>query len=181
MKHFFRKLNKTAVILLSSLLLIPFLFPFDPALAKPVEEIVEQDVPASAEETKPETTGQKKCLFIGNSKTYFNNLPEMYKNIVSAGTGEELSCSSLTYGHRSEVAHGRAVKAVVRTKGDASALTEREKRFFTLNGVKDAAAFCEDVYQTYANVLLDKEGNVRTFDYIIIQMFSPRYNYKKRE
>ena len=95
------------MIILSSLLLISFL----PMKVFSAEEATLE--PGESENQNQPEAGEKPVsyLFFGNSKTYYNNLPEMFKNIVFAGTGEEIECTSITYSGRTEEEHGKAVRA----------------------------------------------------------------------
>ena len=114
----------------------------------------------------------KKCLFIGNSLTFFNNSPEMLSRMTQAGTGESIVPVVCVYSGMELREHANAIKAVIRTKGDIDALTETEKRAFH---TETSPAFSENVYRGYANLLWDTDRDrPYRFGTIILQIY---YNH----
>ena len=106
-------------------------------------------------------------LFIGNSLTYYNNLPQIYANIVKNGTGDILNITTLLYSARLPYTHARAIKAVIRTEGDPSKLTDTEKKLFESKNTP--LKYDADVFNEYKNAVLDSNNRIKTYDYIIIQ------------
>lgn len=108
-------------------------------------------------------------LFIGNSLTHYNNRPVMFRELVKAGTGKEVSCTALTYSNRTQIEHANAIAAVFRTKGDITKLTEAEKQYFY---VPDRNYYAEEVYRGYADRLWDyKAQKPIRYDTVILQSF----------
>ena len=121
--------------------------------------------------TQDETdrTTERDYLFVGNSLTFYNNMPEMFSDLVQAGTGQELSPTLLVYDSRSLAEHADAIEAVIRTKGEKEALTEEEKSFFCAVGT---ASWSEKVYEGYVERIWNREENrpIR-YEKVVLQMY----------
>ena len=112
-----------------------------------------------------------RILFVGNSITYYNNMPEMYKRILSASRGTHAAVDTVMYSTRKIKEQGKAVSAVIRTKGDSKKLTEEEKTYFYyfVPGTGEEGHYDEEVYDLYKHELLDEKDRKKDFDYIILQ------------
>ncbi|MCF0230206.1 MAG: hypothetical protein HUJ76_11025, partial [Parasporobacterium sp.] len=118
-------------------------------------------------------------LFVGNSYTYYNNLPDMYSKIAYAGTGDNVNCSVAVYPSRTLAAHSAAITAVIRTKGDASKLSEDERKWFTSYKYDDlgipTSEFSKTVYDNYAAAFLDSDTDKTVnYDTMVLQLY---YNH----
>ena len=101
------------------------------------------------------------CLFIGNSMTFYNNMPEMLSKMSKAGQGKALNYDYITYGGRYIYQHAAAVDAVIRTKGKYSALTTTEAKYFDN----------KSEYSCYADAIWNSStASVKTYSTVIIQM-----------
>ena len=100
---------------------------------------------------------------------------------MRAGTGDEITYSTITYAARSEYEHGKAIRAVLRTGGDMQELTDEEKAYFAQGGVKDAESFLEAVYENYRQALFDEEGNLKRYDYIVVQLYAAELDSDSRK
>ena len=84
---------------------------------------------ASADTVNPETAKQN-YLFIGTSGAYYNSLPEMFEYLTEKQNGVNVTVNYVLFSSRSLKQHLAAIKAVLRTKGDPSRLTQKEKPYF---------------------------------------------------
>ena len=116
------------------------------------------------------------CLFIGNSVSYYNNMPEMYGKIVSEATGKDIKVSTLMAVGKSPFDFSFNVRAMVHSKGKYSKLKKSEL-FYT-----DRNSFDEKLFNQYKKVLLNKKGKVKHYDYIFLQDHgrAHSYNYSKK-
>ena len=117
-----------------------------------------------------------KYLFIGNSITYYNAMPEMFQNFVKQGTGKEIDVSCCCYGGRTLETHAEAIAAVIRCRGNVDELTESEKMLFAEYSGYDIgegdAVFAENVFNDYAEVIWDREKScVKKYDHIVLQPY----------
>ena len=109
-------------------------------------------------------------LFVGNSRTYYNNVPEIFKNISAAG-GVNVNVYGAVYSGRTLAVHAGAIAAVARTKGQAYRLTAAEKEYFRN---KRTDEYDKDVFDKYCEFFWDYgKGKARHYDIIILQI---KYN-----
>lgn len=111
------------------------------------------------------------CLFIGNSVSYYNNMPEMYGKIASEATGKDVSVTTLMAPEKGPHAFSFNVAAVVHSKGNYSKL-KRKELYYT-----DRNAFDKKLFDAYRKILLTKNGKVRHYDYIILQDHGRQHSY----
>ena len=117
-----------------------------------------------------------KYLFIGNSYTFYNNVPELFENFVEKGTGKDIDVTGCCYVGRTLKTHADAIAAVIRCRGNVDELTESEKLLFTeyrmYNVDKVDTGFAENVFNDYAEVIWDKEKScVKKYDHIVLQPY----------
>ncbi len=128
---------------------------------------------AEAEEAGDQTlTEDEACdfLFIGNSLTYFNNYPEMFRRIVAAGTGEKIRNVELYYPARTLQDHSAAIAAVLRTEGNSDNLTDEEKLLFCQ---RYSTVYEQEIYDRYAERIWDaKNHRARRYGTIVMQLHS---------
>lgn len=86
---------------------------------------------------------EKKVLFIGNSLTYYNNMPDIFKNLASA-SGKKVYVNQATIG-------GVDFRYLVKAKSVISKINEMKWDFIVLQS-DDITAF-GDMYQTEINAL----------------------------
>ena len=127
-------------------------------------------VPAYAKSTP------QKTLFIGNSFSFYNNLPEMYKKFVKEGKNIDIQCYACTFGGRMLREHVMAFDAVIRTKGDYTKLTTEEKKLFVertrVEDVGEKFTFCPEIYKHYADLILGSDkAPTKKYSTIIIQPY----------
>ena len=123
-----------------------------------------------------ETTDTDKFLFIGNSLTYYNNLPEQFKNFAFYGAGKNIRYSTCTYGGRSLKEHAKAISIVVRCEGDVTKITEEEKECFKVHSVTESGqkqyAYNKVVFERYCDAIWDYNTNsVKRYNHIVLQTF----------
>ena len=120
-----------------------------------------------------------KYLFIGNSITYYNNLPQVYAEMVSVKTGDTIDVTTALYGSRNLLQHGNAFAAMERSGGDDSNLTDDEKCYFAMGGYNsDPDDFDTEVYEDYKEAVFDDDDQVKKYDYIVIQEMALEYDYE---
>ena len=123
----------------------------------------------TAENTKLTKKEKNRYLFIGNSLTYYNNSPEMFRSMVKTGTGKEIETVELVYTGRTLEEHAGAIAAVIRTKGKSSKLNEQEKKFFY---ALKKTTYSKKVYDGYAERIWDKENSCpKRFGTVILQVY----------
>ncbi len=73
--------------------------------------------------------------------------------------------------------HLAAIKAVIRTKGDYTKLTDTEKPFFMYHVQSPLPAtsrtFRKKVYNSYKKLIYDTNGKINQYDYVIMQERAP--------
>ncbi len=124
-------------------------------------------LPASAKADKAVS-----CLFIGNSVSYYNNMPEMYGKIVSEATGKNVTVTTLMAAGKQLHDFSFNVGAVVHSKGNFRKLNKNELYYM------DRSTFNKKLFNAYKKVLLDKNGKVRHYDYIILQDHGRQHSYE---
>ena len=126
----------------------------------------------SADTVNPEKAKQN-YLFIGTSGAYYNSLPEMFEYLIEKQNGVKVTVNYVLFSSRSLKQHLAAIKAVLRTKGDSSRLTKKEKPYFMKvkqNVVPETSkTFDERIYEGYKNAFLTRNGKPRLYDGIIFQ------------
>ena len=108
-------------------------------------------------------------LFIGNSMTFYENTPEMMRQLVYAGTGKRVSTTLIAYGGRTLEEHAKAIQAVIRTQGKEKKLTDKEKELFC---TKKKNVYSSTIYKNYVSAIWDKSRqSVKKYKYIVFQMY----------
>ncbi len=139
--------------------------------------------PVSAANVKTDKPKQS-YLFIGTSGVYYNSMPEMLEYMIEKQNGVKVGVKTLLFSSRSLKQHLAAIKAVIRTQGDPSKLTRKEKPYFLKvkqNAVPETSkTYDERIYNGYRDAIFATSGKLRNYDGIILQEHSTTLrNYVK--
>lgn len=111
-----------------------------------------------------------KYLFIGNSMTFFNNVPSMFQQMTSAGKSITIDYTAAVYGGRTLQEHANAIATVKSTQGQEKNLTSTTKKYFYNSS--SSSTYSSTVFNSYVSAVWNTSTNKpKSYDYIVLQMY----------
>ena len=118
------------------------------------------DVKEVKAETSSNTGADLQFLYIGNSKTYYNNFPGMYKNLSKATGKGDANFRAVLAASRTLEEHATKLESI---HNDNGGINEYEQANEYVQGKNSSWSLLEDEYKAYSSAFSYK------WDYIVLQ------------